>query len=95
MSIERLGSTDPLAAYNKNQRVNRSHAGMGADSVSVSDEARAKGELYKLDAAVRSADEVRSDKVEAAKLKLQDPNYINDALLNSVADKLMGVFGLD
>jgi hypothetical protein len=33
--------------------------------------------------------------VEAAKAKLQDPNYINDTVLNSVADKLMGVFGLD
>lgn len=95
MSIERLGSTDPLAAYNKNQKVNRAQSGAGLDSVSVSQEARAKGELFKLDSAVRSSADVRMDKVEAAKLKLQDPNYINNVVLNSVADKLMDVFGLE
>jgi len=95
MSIERLGSTDPLAAYNKNQKVNRAQSGADLDSVSVSEEARAKGELFKLNAAVRSSDDVRMDKVEAAKLKLQDPNYLNQTVINSVADKLMGVFGLE
>lgn len=94
MSIERLGSLDPLAAYNKNQKVSRTQSGAGLDSVNVSEEARAKGELFKLDAAVRSSSDVRMDKVEAAKLKLQDPNYINDTVMNSVANKLMDVFGL-
>jgi len=91
MSIERLGSADPLAAYNKNQKVNRAQSGAGVDSVSVSNEARAKSELFKLDAAVRSASDVRMDKVEEAKRKLQDPNYINDVVLNSVADRLLGL----
>ena len=95
MSIERLGSLDPLSAYKNSQKVNRAQSTAGQDSVSVSEEARAKAELYKLDAAVRTAPEVRMDKVEAAKAKLQDPNYINNAVINSVADKLMGVFGLD
>jgi negative regulator of flagellin synthesis FlgM len=95
MSIERLGSLDPLGAYKNSQKVNRVQPNSGLDSVSVSDEARTKSELYKLDAAVRTAPDVRMDRVEAAKAKLQDPNYINDTVLNSVADKLMGVFGLD
>jgi len=94
MSIERLGSMDPLAAYNKNQKISRVQSGNGQDSVNVSEEARAKGELFKLDSVVRSSEDVRMDKVEAAKLKLQDPNYINETVINSVADKLMGVFGL-
>lgn len=95
MSIERLGSLDPLSAYKNSQKVNRVQSAAGSDSVSVSEEARAKAELYKLDAAVRSSPDIRMDKVEAAKAKLQDPNYINNAVINSVADKLMGVFGLD
>ena len=95
MSIERLGSLDPLAAYKNSQKVNRVQSSAGQDSVSVSEEARAKAELFKLDAAVRSSSDVRMDRVEAVKAKLQDPNYINDTVINSVADKLMGVFGLD
>ncbi len=95
MSIERLGSLDPLAAYKNSQKVNRVQSNAGQDSVSVSEEARAKAELFKLDLAVRSSPDIRMDRVEAAKAKLQDPNYINDTIVNSVADKLMGVFGID
>ena len=44
---------------------------------------------------VRAAPDLRMDKVEEAKRKLQDPDYINDTVVNSVADKIMGAFGLD
>ncbi len=94
MSIERLGSLDPLSAYNKNQKVSRGARADG-DSVSVSSEARVKAEVLQMNTLVHAASDVRMDKVEAAKLKLQDPNYINDTLLNSLADRLMDSFGIN
>jgi len=94
MSIERLGSLDPMAAYNRNQKVNRIQSSEDADSVMVSQEARVKAEMLQLDSEVRKVSDVRMDKVEEIKLKLQDPNYINDAMISKVADRIMDAFGL-
>jgi len=94
MSIERLGSLDPLSAYNKSQKSNRIQSRDGADSIAVSEEARQKSEIFRLNQHVRNADDIRMDKVEEVKQKLQNPDYINDTVVSSVADKIMGVFGL-
>lgn len=95
MSIERLGPTDPLAAYGRTQKTNRAQSNSGADSIAVSDEARVKAELFRLNEHVRNADDVRMDRVEEVKRKLLDPSYIDDKVLGSVADKLMEQFGLE
>lgn len=95
MSIERLGSVDPLSAYSKNQKTSRVQSNAGQDSVSVSLEARQKAELLKLDSQVRASSDIRMDKVEEAKRKLEDPNYINSTVMDSVASKIMNAFGLD
>lgn len=94
MSIERLGSIDPLAAYGRNQKANRAQADDNSDSIVVSEEARIKAELFRLNEVVQSAEDVRMDRVEEVKRKLQDPNYINDKVLSSVADKILESFGL-
>jgi hypothetical protein len=40
----------------------------------------------------KQAPEIRWELVEAAKRKLQDPSYISDKVINSVADRLMEYF---
>ena len=95
MSIERLGSMDPLSAYNKNQKTTRLQPKDGADSINVSDEAREKAELFRLNQHVRNADDVRMDRVDDVKLKLQDPGYLDDRIISETADKIMGAFGIE
>lgn len=94
MSIERLGSLDPLAAYNRNQKVNRTQATNGSDSVSLSAEARVQADRLQLETEVRGAADIRMDKVEEARKKLADPDYINDVLIGKVADRIMDAFGI-
>lgn len=94
MSIERLGSVDPLSAYNRSQKTTRVQSSDQADSIAVSSEARKKAELFRLNEHVRNADDVRMDRVEEVRRKLQDPDYINDQVIGSVADKIMESFGL-
>ena len=94
MSIERLGPIDPLSAYSKNQKTQRADQTAKGDSVLVSEEARAKAELLKISEAVRGGDEVRMDRVEEAKKKLEDPSYINDSVLSKTADNILDLFGL-
>ncbi|KGE71586.1 flagellar biosynthesis anti-sigma factor FlgM [Spirochaeta lutea] len=95
MSIERLGPLDPISTYNKNQKTQRVQRENQSDSVSVSNEARTKAELLKLDRAVREADDIRADKVDEIKKKLQDPSYIDEKMIDEVADRLLELFGIE
>ncbi len=94
MTIDRLGPVDPVAKFNKTEKpakvANNSHT----DSVAVSEEARQSAALQQTADLVRATPDVRLDRIEEVKAKLQDPDYINDTIVEAVADKLMDVFGV-
>ena len=94
MSIERLGPVDPVAKFNKTQKTQRVDNKAQSDSVNFSDEARVQAELYKISEEVRLQPDVRADRVAEVQQKLQNPDYIDDKVLNTVADRIMDVFGL-
>ena len=92
MTIDKLGSINPLQHYNRPEKAAKSAYKNDQDSISVSIEARTMGEIYQAAEIVRKADDIRIDRVEDVKRKLQDPSYINNAIINIVADKIMDVF---
>lgn len=94
MTIERLGPVDPVSKLNKTENSSKIVKKEKADSINFSDEARNMGEIYKATENVKKAPDVRMDRVEEVKRKLEDPSYINDKVVESVADKVMDVFGL-
>lgn len=94
MSIERLGPIDPVQRFNQTTKSTKPQARQGSDSVSFSDEAKLRAELYQMNSQVRSASDVRADRVAEVKKKLEDPSYINDAVVKSVAERIMDVFGI-
>ena len=95
MTIDRLGPVDPVARYNKAGKPAKVDKRNPADSVDVSEEARRSAALKQTADIVRSTPDIRMDRVEEVKAKLQDPNYIDDAVLGIVADRLMeDVFGV-
>ena len=66
----------------------------GEDSISVSQEAREKATEYYMNQVAAETPDVRADRIAEVKAKLQDPNYLNSAVIASAADKLMESFGL-
>jgi negative regulator of flagellin synthesis FlgM len=64
------------------------------DSISLSQEAVEKGELYRANELVASASDVRLDRIAELKQKINDPSYINETIINATADKIMDAFGL-
>ncbi len=92
MSIERLGPIDPIHNYGKTGQAGPNQRQRNSDSISVSEEARLKSELYTANEVVRSSSDVRADRVQEVKNKLQDPNYIDDVVLNTVAERIIGLF---
>ena len=95
MNIERLGPVDPAAKFKKTNKVERPVKSGKEDSISISSDAKTMGEVFKASEQVKKgSSDVRMDKVNEVKRKLEDPNYINGKIVESVADSIMDVFGL-
>ena len=94
MTIERLGPVDPLAKFNKAEKTSKQVAKEEKDSIVFSEEARLKAEIYHAAEEVRHSPEIREDRIAAIKAKLEDPTYMDDTVINSVADKIIDMFDL-
>jgi negative regulator of flagellin synthesis FlgM len=95
MMIDRLGGIDPLQNLQQTKRVtNKPVTNTLEDTVSVSQEAKEMAEAYYLSEIAASTPDVRSDLVAQVKDKIKDPNYINSAVINSVADRFLESIGL-
>ena len=93
--IDRLGGLDPLQNLQNTKRVtNKPVTNTLEDTVSVSQEAKEMAEAYYLSEIAASTPDVRSDLVAKVKDKIKDPNYINSAVISSVADRFLDSIGL-
>lgn len=94
MTIERLGPVDPVQRYSQTEKTRHTGPTAGNDSIAFSDEAKLKAELLRATEQVRSAPDVRMDRVEEVRRKLQDPNYIDNAVVEHVAEQVMDMFNV-
>jgi negative regulator of flagellin synthesis FlgM len=94
MKINGLGPVDPLKNMGKTEKPSGPVKSGRPDSIEVSSEAKSQAELLSAREIARSAPEVRMDRVNEVKVKLQDPNYINNAILESTAEGILKSFGL-
>ena len=94
MTIDRIGSIDPIQPGKKPGRTSYVNEINRADSINISSEAQEKAEIYRTQELAASAPEVRAERVAELKEKINDPAYINDKVINATADKLMeALFG--
>ena len=50
--------------------------------------------LYYANKVSAETPDVRSDRIAAVKEKIKDPSYLNNAVIDSAADRIMTSFGL-
>lgn len=94
MKINGIGPVDPVANFNKTSRSGKASSKASSDSINVSDEAMKSADLLAASEQVQAAPDVRLDRIAEIKAKLEDPNYINDKVVESVADSIMDAFGI-
>jgi negative regulator of flagellin synthesis FlgM len=94
MTIDRIGSPDPIQPGKKPGRNERLRESGGVDSISLSEEAKKKSELYQAIKIVSAAPDIRMDRVTELREKINDPAYLSDEILNATADKIIESFGL-
>jgi negative regulator of flagellin synthesis FlgM len=89
MTIDRLNSIDPIRDPKKPAPTGRTERGGKTDSISISSDAAKKSELYTALEIAKAAPDVRADRVAALKAKINDPSYINDAVVSATADRIL------
>jgi negative regulator of flagellin synthesis FlgM len=94
MTINGLGPLDPLKNMGKTEKPAGPVKTGRPDSIEVSSEAKSQAELLSAREVARNAPEIRMDRVNEIKVKMQDPNYINNAILESTAESILKSFGI-
>jgi len=94
MNINGLGPIDPISKQNKNNNISKPAALGEKDSIRISSDAKAMAEVYNATETVKASADVRMDRVEEVREKLKDPSYIDNRVVESVADSVMEMFGL-
>jgi negative regulator of flagellin synthesis FlgM len=94
MTIDRIGSIDPIQNGKKTDRVESTRQKSVSDAVSVSSEAAEKADLYHAIELVSQVNDLRMDKIAELKQKINDPSYINEKVLTETANKIIDSLGL-
>lgn len=88
MTIDRLNPLDPIQPK-KTGGAARTERASRSDSVSLSSEAIEKAEIYRAFELAKAAPNERSARIEELKTLINDPEYLNDAVLNATADRIL------
>ena len=94
MNINSLGHVNSVTNQNKTNKVSKPVATDGKDSIKISNDAKAMAEVYSASETVKATPDVRMDRIEEVKEKLKDPSYIDNKIVESVAESVMDIFGL-
>ena len=94
MTINGIGSIDPIQPKKKAEPANQVGESRGADSINISSAAQEKAEQLRVKEMALAAPEVRADRVAELKEKINDPSYISETLMNATADRIIdSLFG--
>lgn len=93
MTIDRLNGIEPVKNVQSVHKLYKTEHVLDTDAISVSKEARLLSDANMALEVIKRTPDIREDKIVEVAKKLQDPSYINDAL-NSIADKILGSYGL-
>ena len=89
MTIQSIGPIDPISKYKKVEKTEKPQKNGNTDSISLSAEAKAKAEIYQATETVKNTPDIRKEKIEEVKKKLEDPTYISDKVIEVVAEKIL------
>jgi len=94
MMVERIGSLDPIQPGNRPGKSDQLRGGDKTDSISLSQEAREKAELYQIVELIKAVPELDDAQISAIRDRINDPVYLSGRTIDATADRIMDAFGL-
>ena len=94
MNINSLGHINSVTNQSKASKVSKTVGAGKTDSIKISNDAKAMAEVYTASETVKASPDVRMDRIAEVKEKLKDPSYIDNKIIESVADSVMDLFGI-
>jgi len=88
MTIDRLNSMDPIRDPQKPSPGGKPEKARG-DTIAISSDASEKGDLFRAIELAKAAPDQRPDRIAELKAKIDDPSYIDDAVLSMTADRII------
>jgi anti-sigma28 factor (negative regulator of flagellin synthesis) len=90
MGIDKIGPLNNYNNYNKKINKKSSVDKTGSlDSVKISEEAKNMVESSKIKEIINNTPDVRQDRIDALKQKINNPDYLNKVIADGLADKIM------
>jgi negative regulator of flagellin synthesis FlgM len=89
MTIDRIGSIDPIQPGKKPGRTGQVSESPKTDSISISSEAQQKAEMLRVQELASAAPDIRAERIAELKEKINNPSYLNDELIKATANKLI------
>ena len=95
MNIDKVNRLNSISKPAGRGPVGKTSAARGKDTVSLSPEALRSAEMEKYREIAKAAPDIRMDRINEVKAKINDPAYYNDeTLLKGLADKIAGSMGV-
>ena len=88
MTIDRIGSIEPLQPGKKPGRIESANALDRSDSINISPEAVARAEKYQVIELIKASQEIDEARIVELRGKINDPSYLNEKVINATADKI-------
>ena len=95
MNIDKINRLNNVAKPSKRSPVSKTASSRGNDTVSISPEALRSAEIEKYREIAKAAPDIRMDRVNELKAKINDPAYFNDEnLLKGLVENITSSMGL-
>ncbi len=94
MAVEGIGPVDPVSSFDNLDRVAQAARTERSDSIEISPEAKSAAAVHQAQELVNASPDVRADRIAEVSRNLNDPSYINAALVDRLADRIMESFGI-
>ena len=94
MTIDRIGHLEPIQPNKKTGRSEYVRGDDRADTINLSEEAKEKAEIYQVVALIKSAPELDDSQIAAIRERINDPAYLNEAVIGATADRLLNALGI-
>jgi negative regulator of flagellin synthesis FlgM len=89
MTITRIDHVEPIPPGKKPGRSDPVGRIDRTDTINLTPEAREKAEVYQVVELIRSAPEIDDIRIAELRQKIDNPEYINEKVINATADKIL------